>query len=167
MKRIEAVIRPDELPGVTDALVAVGVDDFAVSNVYGFGRQQGQKVYYRGLEYTADFVSRTRLDVFVSDALAGAAIAAILASARTGAAGDGMIVVREYADAIPVCVYDGAGADDANEPTDEQGDPSNEQDDDVREESARSHRRLGAAAIATGLIKLLGLAGARWHDLFR
>jgi hypothetical protein len=39
--------------------------------------------------------------------------------------------------------------------------------DDVPEESVRSHRRIGAAAIATGLIKLLGLAGARWHDLFR
>jgi nitrogen regulatory protein P-II 1 len=161
MKRIEALLRPHKLREVTDALLAVGVDEVTVSKVLGSGRQPGQKLCYRGVEYTVEFVSRMRLEVLVSDALSSEVVETILTTARTGAAGDGMILVHSDADAIPVCVADASGIEDASasSPPDE--------DADVPEESVRSHQRMRAAAIVTMLMKLLGLAGARWHDLFR
>jgi nitrogen regulatory protein PII len=161
MKRIEALLRPDNLCEVTDALLAVGVDDFIVSEVHGSGGQPGKKMYYRGVEYTVDFVSRMRLEVLVSDALSSAVIEAILTTARTGAAGDGMILVHSHADAIPVCAADTTGVEDpiSSLPPDEHV--------DVPEESVLSARGMSAAAIITVLVKLLGLASARWHDLFR
>jgi nitrogen regulatory protein PII len=161
MKRIEALIRPHKLREVTDALTAVGVDDFTVSNVRGFGRQQGQKMCYRGVEYTVEFVSRMRLEILVSDAFSSAVVEAIVTTARTGAAGDGMILVHSYADAIPVCVADASGLEDASAPL------PPDVDVDFQEESVPSHPRMRAATILTMLMKLLGLACARWHDLFR
>jgi nitrogen regulatory protein PII len=161
MKRIEALIRSDKLREVTESLLAVGVDDFTVSEVHGSGAQPGQKMYYRGVEYTVEFVSRMRLEVVVSDALCRAVVEAILTTARTGTAGDGMILVHSDAVAIPVCAADTTGVEDPSEslPPDE--------DVDVPEESVLSARGMSAAAIITVFAKLLGLASARWHDLFR
>jgi nitrogen regulatory protein PII len=161
MKRIEALIRPHKLHEVTDALKAVGVDDVTVSKVRGCGRQPGQKACYRGVEYTIEFDFRTRLQVLVSDALSSEVVKAILTTARTGVAGDGMIFVHSFADAIPVCVDDASCAEDASASLlpDEHA--------DVPEESVLSQKRVSAAAIITILMKLLGPACARWHDLFR
>jgi len=157
MKRIEALIRPEKLHEVAEALIAAGVEDFNASEVRGVGRQHRQKMYYRGIEYTVEFVTRTRLDVLVADALRDGVVEAILAAARTGAAGDGIIVVQNYADAI--CLEDAGPADTgAPLPADEPA--------DVPEEPVLSHRGWGVAALITTLTKLLGLAGARWHDLF-
>jgi nitrogen regulatory protein P-II 1 len=160
MKRIEALIRPEKLHEVSEALVTAGVEEFHVSEVRGVGRQQRQKMYYRGIEYTIEFVTRTRLDVLVSDALCDGVVEAILGSARTGAAGDGIIVVQNYADAIPVSLDDAGVAADGGTPL-----PADD-GTDAPEESVLSQRRMGVAAIIATLTKLLGLAGARWHDLF-
>jgi nitrogen regulatory protein P-II 1 len=154
MKRIEALIRPEKLHEVAEALIAAGVEDFNASEVRGVGRRHRQTMYYRGIEYTVEFVTRTRLDVLVSDALCDGVIEAILASARTGSAGDGIIVVQNYADPIPVCLDDTRTPLPADAGT------------DVPEEPVLSHRGWGAAAFIATLTKLLGLAGARWHDLF-
>ena len=160
MKRIEALIRPEKLHEVAEALIAAGVEDINVSEVRGVGRRHRQKMCYRGIEYTVEFVTRTRLDLLISDALCDGVIEAILASARTGAAGDGIIVVQNYADAIPVCLEDASAAHDPGAPL-----PADEPAD-IPEEPVLSHRSWGVAAIITTLTKLLGLAGARWHDLF-
>jgi nitrogen regulatory protein PII len=161
MKRIEALIRPHKLHEVKDALTACGVDEITVSVVRGFGRQHGHRERYRGAEYTVDFVSKARLEVLVSDALSSGVVEAILTTARTGAPGDGMIFVHSYADAIPVGVEVASKIEDASasSPPDEHA--------DVPEESVLSHQRMSMAAIITILMKLLGLACARWHDLFR
>ena len=160
MKRIEALIRPEKLHEVAEVLIAAGVEDFNASEVRGVGRQHRQKMHYRGIEYTVEFVTRTRLDVLVSDALCDGVVDAILTAARTGVAGDGIIVVQNYADAIPVCRADTGAADDPGAPLSADDVP------DVPEEPVLSPRPMGVAAIIATLTKLLGLAGARWHDLF-
>src|SRR5579872_5806720 len=158
MKRIEALIRPHKLREVTDALIAVGIDDVTVANVYRCGRQPGPQSYYRGVKYTVEYVVSTRLHVFVPDALSSEVVAAILAAARTGVAGDGMILIDDYADPIPVGIDDAIDAGDT-------GESSPPDDDiDVPEESVLSRQRMGAVAIFTILMKLLGLASSRWHD---
>jgi nitrogen regulatory protein P-II 1 len=106
MKRIEALIRHYKLHEVKDALTACGVDEITVSVVRGFGRQHGHREWYRGAEYTVDFVSKARLEVLVSDELASEVIETILKTARTGAVGDGKIFVRDYSEAIPAHVGD-------------------------------------------------------------
>jgi len=57
---------------------------------------------YRGQEYHADFLPKTKVEVVVADADCDPAISAILKAARTGHAGDGKIFVYEIPEAIRI-----------------------------------------------------------------
>ena len=47
MKKIEAIIKPFKLDEVKDALVEAGIEGMTVSEVKGYGRQQGHSELYR------------------------------------------------------------------------------------------------------------------------
>ncbi|MEY3607979.1 MAG: hypothetical protein RLZZ447_767 [Verrucomicrobiota bacterium] len=93
MKLIIAIIKPFKLEEVKEALAAAGIEGMTVTEVKGFGRQKGHTEIYRGSEYTVDFLPKVKLEVAVSDDLAGKAIDAIAKAARTGKIGDGKIFV--------------------------------------------------------------------------
>jgi nitrogen regulatory protein P-II 1 len=93
MKKIEAIIKPFKLEEVRDALATVGVEGMTVSEVKGFGRQKGHTEIYRGAEYTVDFLPKIKIEVVLSDALASAAVEAIVKAAKTGKIGDGKVFV--------------------------------------------------------------------------
>lgn len=93
MKLIIAVIKPFKLEEVKAALAEHGVQGMTVTEVKGFGRQKGHTELYRGSEYTVDFLPKVKLEVAVSDEMAGKVIAAIQTAAKTGKIGDGKIFV--------------------------------------------------------------------------
>jgi nitrogen regulatory protein P-II 1 len=93
MKKIEAIIKPFKLDELKTALHALGVQGMTVSEVKGFGRQKGHTEIYRGAEYAVDFIPKVRIEVTVADEMSDQAVAAILATARTGNIGDGKIFV--------------------------------------------------------------------------
>ncbi len=93
MKLITAIIKPFKLEEVKSALAEVGVEGMTVTEVKGFGRQKGHTEIYRGSEYTVDFLPKVKIELAVTDEVAGKAIDAITASARTGKIGDGKIFV--------------------------------------------------------------------------
>lgn len=93
MKLVIAFVKPFKLEQVRDALKVVGVSGMSVSDISGFGRQGGQTEVYRGAEYEVDFVPKVRLEVIVTDELAGPVVGAIETAAHTGEIGDGKIVV--------------------------------------------------------------------------
>ncbi len=102
MKKIEAVIRHHKLDDVKKALTEIGVQGITAMEVKGFGRQKGHKESYRGVEYTVDFLPKTKLEVVVADSLAAQAIEAIRTGARTGEIGDGKIFVTDIAEVIRI-----------------------------------------------------------------
>jgi nitrogen regulatory protein PII len=102
MKRIDAVIRPNKLEDVKDALVALGVTGLTAVEAKGFGRQKGHTEVYRGAEYHVDFVPKTLVTVVVSDKLLDAAVEAVLRAARTGVIGDGKVFVTALQDVIRI-----------------------------------------------------------------
>lgn len=102
MKKIEAVIRHYKLEDVKNALSAVEIQGMTVSEVRGFGRQRGHKEMYRGAEYTVDFLPKVKLEVVVSDDVAGKAVETILETARTGEIGDGKIFVTDLSEVIRI-----------------------------------------------------------------
>ena len=59
MKMITAIIKPFKLNDVRAALSQVGVQGVSVTEVKGFGRQQGHTELYRGAEYVVDFSPRS------------------------------------------------------------------------------------------------------------
>ncbi len=151
MKRIEAVIRPQKLRDVNEALSALGVDEVTVSRACGFGGELGHKEYYRGAEYSVDFVSKARLEVLVSDSFANDVVESIIKAARTGEAGDGLILVRNYADAVSVGVDDDIGVND---------DVGADYEDcwDHADELPSPHEQMSTASFVTILSKLWGPA---------
>ena len=74
MKLIIAIIKPFKLDEVKEALSAAGVEGMTVTEVKGFGRQKGHTEIYRGSEYTVDFLPKVKLEIAVSDELAGKTI---------------------------------------------------------------------------------------------
>ncbi|AXH16028.1 P-II family nitrogen regulator [Malaciobacter mytili] len=93
MKKIEAIIKPFKLEDVKDALSEAGITGMTVSDVKGYGRQQGHSELYRGAEYVVDFLPKIKLELIVSDEDVDNTIAIITESAKTGKIGDGKIFV--------------------------------------------------------------------------
>ena len=93
MKKIEAIIKPFKLEDVKDALTELEITGMTVSEVRGYGRQQGHSELYRGAEYVVDFLPKIKIDVIVNESDVDSAIEAIVNSAKTGKIGDGKIFV--------------------------------------------------------------------------
>ena len=102
MKLIKAIIRPNKLEEVKDALTALNVTGMTVTEVRGFGRQKGHTEIYRGTEYTVDFVPKVKLEVVCADANLQTVIDTILRSAQTGQIGDGKIFVTNLDNSIRI-----------------------------------------------------------------
>jgi nitrogen regulatory protein P-II 1 len=95
VKKIEAVIKPFKLEDVKDSLAELGITGMTVSEVKGYGRQQGHNELYRGAEYVVDFVPKIRLELVVSAEQVDEVVNAIVENARTGKIGDGKIFVTD------------------------------------------------------------------------
>jgi nitrogen regulatory protein P-II 1 len=93
LKKIEAVIKPFKLEDVKDALTEAGITGMTVSDVKGYGRQQGHSELYRGAEYVVDFLPKIKLELIVADGDVDSTIAVITEAAKTGKIGDGKIFV--------------------------------------------------------------------------
>ena|SRR6266699_735579 len=91
MKRVEAVIREEQLPKVRAALDDVGYPGLTIMPVRGHGRQRGVTQQWRGREYTVDLLPKIKLELIVDDAHAMKIAETIAENARTGAVGDGKI----------------------------------------------------------------------------
>jgi nitrogen regulatory protein P-II 1 len=102
MKKIEAIIKPFKLEDVKDALSELGLEGMTVTEVKGFGRQKGHTEMYRGSEYTVDFLPKVKVEVVVTDAMAGRVVATIVAAAKTGKIGDGKVFVLPVDQAIRI-----------------------------------------------------------------
>ncbi len=102
MKKIEAVIKPFKLEDVKDALAEAGITGMTVTEVKGYGRQQGHSELYRGAEYVVDFLPKVKLEVVVTEENVEMVTTKIVESARTGKIGDGKIFISDIEKAIRI-----------------------------------------------------------------
>jgi len=102
MKKIEAVIKPFKLEDVKDALAEAGITGMTVTDVKGYGRQQGHSELYRGAEYVVDFLAKTKLELIINDEEVENVIKLITDSAKTGKIGDGKIFVSPVEEVIRI-----------------------------------------------------------------
>ena len=93
MMLLKAIVRPDKVDAVKDALTALGVAGMTVTEVRGHGRQKGHTAVYRGQEYTVSLLPKMEVEVVVPDQMADGVVKAIVGAARTGEVGDGRIFV--------------------------------------------------------------------------
>jgi nitrogen regulatory protein P-II 1 len=95
MKLIVAIIRPDRLNEVLEALYRAEVTGLTVSRVLGHGGETDRVETYRGTTVKMELQEKVRLEIGVSDSFVDVTIRAILGSARTGEVGDGKVFVLD------------------------------------------------------------------------
>jgi nitrogen regulatory protein P-II 1 len=111
MKKIEAIIKPFKLDEVRDALYGIGIGGMTVSEVEGFGRQQGHPELYGASEYASHLMPKVKLEIVLADTLVKPVIDAILSAARTGKIGDGKVFIYSISQAVRIRTEEtGAGA---------------------------------------------------------
>jgi nitrogen regulatory protein P-II 1 len=103
MKKIEAIIKPFKLEDVKDALIESGIEGMTISEVKGYGRQQGHAELYRGSEYVIEFIPKIKIEIVVStEEYANKVIETIKDAALTGKIGDGKIFVSDINNVIRI-----------------------------------------------------------------
>ena len=102
MKLIIAVIKPFKLDDIRDSLKDIGVQGLMVSEVKGYGRQDGHSEIYRGAEYTVSFVPKLKLELVLADKDVSKAVDTISEIANSGKIGDGKIFVIPVESAVRI-----------------------------------------------------------------
>ena len=104
MKKVEAIIRPERVNHVKDALVNAGFSGLTTTQVTGCGAQRGvvHIIGRSGQSITIDMLPKAKLEVVVSDSDVERAIDVIVDSSRTGEIGDGKIFVQPVEQVIRV-----------------------------------------------------------------
>lgn len=93
MKLVVAIIRPEKLNDVLEALYLAEVRGLTISRVRGHGGETEAVETYRGTTVKVELHDKVRLEIGVSDPFVQPTVRAILSAAATGEVGDGKIFV--------------------------------------------------------------------------
>jgi len=102
MKKIEAIIKPYKLDEIKEALTQIAVTGMTVSEVKGYGRQQGHTELYRGAEYVVDLIPKIKIEIVTTEDNVQDIINTISDNAKSGKIGDGKIFVSSIEKTIRI-----------------------------------------------------------------
>ncbi|HON10123.1 MAG TPA: P-II family nitrogen regulator [Chitinispirillaceae bacterium] len=100
MKMVVAIIQPNRLPDVKQALFDADVCKMTVTNVIGCGQQAGYTESYRGNIFEVNLLKKVKLEIAVNEEFVDRTVQAIIKGARTGKIGDGKIFIFD----LPRCI---------------------------------------------------------------
>ena len=93
MKLITAIVRPEKLNDVLEALFNCQVRGLTLTRTRGHGGELEEVATYRGTTVKMELVDKVRLEIGVSEPFVEPTVRAVLAAAHTGEVGDGKIFV--------------------------------------------------------------------------
>lgn len=93
MKLVVAIVRPDKLSDVLEALFRAEVRGLTLARVQGHGGETEHVETYRGTTVRMELSEKVRIEIGVSDHFVDPTVKAILSAARTGEVGDGKVFV--------------------------------------------------------------------------
>lgn len=102
MKKIEAIVRPESVEVVRNALSEAGVTGLMVSEIEGHGKQKGVIQQWRGEKYKVELLPKAKIEIIVKDQDVGRISKVIVDNARTGEIGDGKIFIYPVEDVIRI-----------------------------------------------------------------
>ena len=102
MKRIAAVVRPEKLEPVKEALFQAKISGMTIYQVHGCGNQHGWKEYFRGSEVFLNMIPKVKFEIIVEDSRVDEIVDVIVKVARTGEVGDGKIFISDIESVIRV-----------------------------------------------------------------
>ncbi|MCU0707615.1 MAG: P-II family nitrogen regulator [Pirellula sp.] len=105
MKLIIAIVQPNRLEAIKEALTEVEVFRLTVVDCLGFGRQKGQKSSLRSQDASVHLLRKIQMQIAVNDDFVEPTVQAILKGAKStdsGQIGDGKIFVLPMEDCIRI-----------------------------------------------------------------
>ncbi len=102
MKKIEAIIRPEKLDTVRQALQDSGYPGITITEIEGHGMQKGSVQQWRGEQYKLDFLPKVKVEIVSIDRDAEKIIQTVVDAAFTGGVGDGKIFVYDIAEVVRI-----------------------------------------------------------------
>lgn len=102
MKRIAAVVRPEKLEPLKEALFQAKISGMTIYQVHGCGNQHGWKEYFRGSEVFLNMIPKVKFEIIVEDSRVDEIVDVIVGVARTGEVGDGKIFISSIDSAVRV-----------------------------------------------------------------
>ena len=104
MKLITAIIQPDKLDTVREALYAAVIKRITVSRVTGHGQQEPAEDVYRGVKIVPNLIPKIRIDIACNEEFVDIICNAILQSAKhgDGEIGDGKIFITNLDECIRI-----------------------------------------------------------------
>lgn len=102
MKKIEAIVRTENLPIVKEKLRSIGIGGMTISNVSGWSKQRELHLQWRGQPMAYDLLPRVKFEIVIPDSREDVVIQCVIDSARTGEHGDGVIFVSKVDTAINI-----------------------------------------------------------------
>ena len=102
MKLVTAILRPEVLNKVREALCDVDIPGMTVTEVKGFGKQKGHTELYRGAEYQVNFLPKIKIEIIVTDDMVEQVSESIIENASTGNMGDGKIFITNLEEVIRI-----------------------------------------------------------------
>ena len=102
MKKIEAIIRPEQIEDIKENLKHLDLNGISITQIMGSGCQKGWTEFIRGSEVDYNFLPKIKIELVVSDEQMEDVIESIISTAKTGEIGDGKIFISEIQDAIRI-----------------------------------------------------------------
>lgn len=102
MKRIAAVVRPEKLEPLKEALFEAKVSGMTIYQVNGCGNQHGWKEYFRGSEVFLNMIPKVKFEIIVDNDRVDEIVDLVVSVARTGEVGDGKIFISDIERVIRV-----------------------------------------------------------------
>lgn len=102
MKRVIAIVRPEKLEPLKDALFAADVSGMTISQVMGCGNQHGWSEYFRGTEVLLNMIPKVKFELVVADEAVDSLVDLICETAATGEVGDGKIFISPVEEIVRI-----------------------------------------------------------------
>ncbi|NHI94107.1 MAG: P-II family nitrogen regulator [Candidatus Lokiarchaeota archaeon] len=102
MKKVEAMIRPEKLEFVKDALTKAGIDGMTITEVRGRGKQKGITLVSRTGEYNIDLIDKIKIEIIIAKEMVDLVVKTIIENAKTGEPGDGKIFIIPVEEVIRI-----------------------------------------------------------------
>ena len=106
MKMITAIIQPEKLEDVKEALFHAEICKMTVSRVKGCGQQGGFTEHYRGQIRSVNLLEKVKLEIAVNQEFVKPTVKAIIKAAKSGNIGDGKIFVMPLEECIRIRTED-------------------------------------------------------------
>jgi nitrogen regulatory protein P-II 1 len=102
VKKIEAIIRPEQFPLLRTNLEEIGINGLTVSEAAGCGQQRGRQGVFRGTSYELKLLPKVKVEMVVEEEFVDEIVKIIQTTCSTNTVGDGKIFILPVENAIRI-----------------------------------------------------------------